>query len=498
MSPKYKKKAFDEVWENHSLTQELRSRNSNSSANALQILYACMEKAIPILKHGGNSPLDFTLHDVEHSDRVASRMAQILPGGLLHKLADEEVGLLVLSAYLHDIGMTPEAGHVRKHYAAILSGDSENLSATEEAELARWLSDQHPEANIPLVVGRQVTAHDLRVAEYLCARYCRWKHNDWSEQWIRKNLTSLSWKGYSEWLEDIIKLCKSHHEGYADIKSDRFNPRVVSSREKAVVHLRYLACILRIADILEFDPERTPEIVMKHRDVSKESVIYWYKDHSVHVTLDLKSKHMLLSATPKNAAMHKAILMMADDIDAELLLCKRIADETHFEKYPGPLPDLPHHWILPYLMHRQISPLPGTYEYIDGSFRPNTERLLKLLSGTELYENRFAAVRELIQNSLDATKEQIAREWLAKADPSVEAIRIIQQLNIIDLCVENKEGRLYLSCADSGIGMSKRIIERYLLVSGSDRRQELGELERQCDAAGYALALTGQFGIGVL
>src|SRR6185437_11767230 len=313
-----------------------------------------------------------------------------------------------------------------------------------------------------------------------------------------RHLRAVVWRGYSDWREDLIALCRSHHEGYPELISERFQPKVVSNREGAIVHLRYLACVLRIADILEFDPERTPEIVMLHRDISKGSAIYWYKDHAVRIAFNTRDKQAVLAATPKNAPMHRAILAMADDIDTELLLCKRVADETHFEKYPGPLPDLPHRCILPYLVHRQITPVPGTYEYIDGSFRPNTRRLLQLLSGTELYGNRFAAIRELIQNAFDATKEQIAREWLAKSPPTLDTIDVMRQLHTIDLRVEEQDARVYLTCSDTGIGMSKRIIERYLLVSGSDRRRELKELEQKCETAGYDLGLSGQFGIGVL
>src|SRR6478609_867742 len=324
MRKKRPSKSGREAWERCDLSKELASREAQSSANALQVLQLSMQTIVPVLRHGSSSPLDFSLHDVEHSDRVAIRMAQIMPAGLLRKMADEEIALLLLAAYLHDIGMTPEVGHVRKFYAFILAGDSTGLTEGEKSELTNWVSDQHPEINLPLVVDRQVTTEDLRSAEYLCAHFCRWKHNDWSEAWIRRHLSSVSWKGYSEWLPDLITLCRSHHESYGELKSDRFLPRVVSSREKAVVHLRYLACVLRIADILEFDPERTPEIVMKHRDVSKESAIYWYKDHSVHLAFNLRDKQILLGATPKNASMHKAILCMADEIDAELLLCKRL------------------------------------------------------------------------------------------------------------------------------------------------------------------------------
>lgn len=58
--------------------------------------------------NAGTSPLDFTLHDAEHSFRVAEWMARIVPDDVLPKLSVYELALLLLSAYLHDIGMAPE------------------------------------------------------------------------------------------------------------------------------------------------------------------------------------------------------------------------------------------------------------------------------------------------------------------------------------------------------------------------------------------------------
>ena len=44
-----------------------------------------------------------------------------------------------------------------------------------------------------------------------------------------------------------------------------------------MVNLRYLACVLRVADILEFDPERTPDIIYRHRNISRDSRIFWWQ-----------------------------------------------------------------------------------------------------------------------------------------------------------------------------------------------------------------------------
>ena len=46
--------------------------------------------------------------------------------------------------------------------------------------------------------------------------------------------------------------------------------------------------------------------------------------------------------------------------------------------------------------------------------------------------------------------------------------------------------------------MTKQIIEKYFLESGSSKRHELKELERKCEEKGFLYGRTGQFGIGVL
>jgi hypothetical protein len=59
-----------------------------------------------------------------------------------------------------------------------------------------------------------------------------------------------------------------------------------SSAPSAIVHLRYLAVVLRVADIL--DPERTPDVILRHRGVAPRSLDYWWKDHYPSFALNEK------------------------------------------------------------------------------------------------------------------------------------------------------------------------------------------------------------------
>jgi len=458
-------------------------------------LNQCMPMIQHVLAQGGTAALDFTLHDSGHAFRVAQRMTGIIPSDVLLNLSAYELAMLLLSAYLHDIGMTPERRKVSLHHSYLLTGDPQDLSQDEINKFQEWL-DNEGSGIVPPLTQQPTTTETLRLAGELITYYCRHRHNDWSEEWIKKNLSEYNLGTYVDWIDDLVTLCCSHHYGYHELVKEKFDPRPIGSPAR-VVHLRYLACVLRIADVLEFDPERTPDVILRHRDISPDSLIYWWKDH--HISMVQEDNRLFLSARPPKAYIHRAIEMTADQVDDELRLCRTLADETHFEICPGLTYKLPHRWNLLSSMHRDITSKDETYEYINGAFRPDTKKLLELLSGVELYGNQLAAVRELLQNAFDAVREQMAYERLGKPNPQDSELEdMLSKLHQVDLRLETSPDGVWLICTDDGVGMTKAIIRDHLLVNGTARRHDLLDLERRCKDAGFSLGRTGQFGIGVL
>lgn len=143
----------------------------------------------------------------------------------------------------------------------------------------------------------------------------------WGEEWIKGNLRDEAFGTYPNWIDDLTALCRSHHEGYSEIICERFRPKIVSGNS-LVVHLRYLALVLRVADVMEFDPERTPEVIFHHREISPGSEIFWHKDH--HVAHVIEGNRLTIAAEPPNAGIHNAIELMINDVEAELKLASRI------------------------------------------------------------------------------------------------------------------------------------------------------------------------------
>ncbi|VTR93220.1 Putative phage head-tail adaptor OS=Clostridium sporogenes ATCC 15579 GN=CLOSPO_00710 PE=4 SV=1: HATPase_c_3 [Gemmata massiliana] len=484
------------------LWKTLAARPAELDIRIRVALEPMLDKAEMVLREGAPATKDFTLHDEAHAFRVAQRMHEIINGEVLEKLSSYELALLLLSAYLHDIGMAPKRKHVERHRRHLLRGDAEQtdkLNDAEAAEVRKFLDNSPWNVELPLVRDGKADEAAEVLANEIVTDYCRHKHNDWSEAWINENLPAgnadHALPNYPGWRDDLILICRSHHYGYEHLKTDKFLPTLVWSHH--IVHRRYLACVLRVADVLENDPERTPAVLFEHRGVRASSEVYWQKDHYLNVTRD--GDHLAVVTEPTSAALEKAVRTTVEWIEAELRLCVQLASELPFQNASFSTKEpLPHRWDYPAVVVPTIN-AKGGYVYIEGAFRPNTRRLLELLSGVELYQNPLVAVRELLQNAFDAVREAIAVKRLQEIalgeDPGEDDLA---KRFTVDLRLEERDGRLWLICRDDGVGMNRRVIENYLLVSGSSRRHEIEEINRRCQVQGFKMGRTGKFGIGAL
>jgi hypothetical protein len=266
-----------------------------------------LTNAEKLLRSAGTSPTDFTLHDEGHAFRVAERMAEIIPVDSWDRMSLYELLLLLLSAYLHDIGMVPELSRLQAVHDYILTGDSSSLPDAELATLIEWL--ERNAIQIPIGDGMH-RVEELRRAREAAAHYCRFRHNDWSEEWVRQNV--LLDAAYGGCVDDLVLICRSHHEGYSRLLTSHFDALHVPGTGN-VVHRRYLACALRIADILDVDPERTPPVIYRHRNVGEASEVYWKKDQAIAISLSNGTVHF--AAEPESAVLHKAIELTAYGIE---------------------------------------------------------------------------------------------------------------------------------------------------------------------------------------
>ncbi|MDP1745283.1 MAG: hypothetical protein Q8L90_06895, partial [Bacteroidota bacterium] len=130
-------------WKTTQIWQRLVKINNNQAEHVRSFLSSkdCLNKIEKILNTGGTSPKDFTLHDGDHSFRVAERMWEIIPTATKKILSEYELALLLLSAYLHDIGMTPEYKMVNNHFVCLNTKNKQILTQSEKNAFQKWLDE---------------------------------------------------------------------------------------------------------------------------------------------------------------------------------------------------------------------------------------------------------------------------------------------------------------------------------------------------------------------
>ncbi|MBI5314003.1 MAG: ATP-binding protein [Methylocystis sp.] len=483
-------------WQKTTIWQHLESMG-NAAAKTRHYVTNWLTQVETILAKGGTAPLDFTLHDDEHSFRVAQRISQLIPDETAKHLSDIEWALLLKAAYLHDIGMNPRRDVLKQVRDFLFSGMPPEFLRNEAQELQQWLDETEPGLQPPVYEGLPPAERANKI-DRLTAFFARHRHNDWSEKYIVDEAQTKGPAPYPSWLNDLIALCKSHHYGLDELMRPKFDLRIVDVGNK-LINLRYLAALLRVADILEFDPERTPPVVFNLRDVSPGSHIYWHKDQAIVLGVNRDPYNLVFTARTKNAWLHKAVIETADMVDAELQNCAAIEQQNGYTRGIKLDGADNYRWPWPMRLVRDIRPEEDTFVYIDGAFRPEPRRIVELLGGTRLYDTPFAAIRELLQNAFDAVRERMAYQLLSDVTKDLKAAQSARaKLHRVELKFEREGGHTWLVCTDTGIGMTRRVIESYLLVSGAKPRPETLELRRRCAERGIELARSGEFGIGTL
>ena len=491
------------------LYQALQGINSDESKSVEKTLTRIFTKLQQFLSLPEPNTTDtFTLYDPERGDRVAQRMADVISPSLLPKdekpkLSTDEFELLLLSAYLLDICLTPKYGKVSLYHHYLLRKPEEHgLSDQEIEDFQKWLDDEPDGVELPLWQGEgEPDQKTKRLADKLITYYCYDRHKDWSKAWIEEYLNQEVLDPSVQ--DNLILLCKSPYLKNED-KEIADNPLLTNSNPIQELRLRYLIAVVQAANILAFDPVQTPDVILQDYNINSTELIYWWKNdkyvkyQTTVYNLKYKSQISFL-INPKKAVIYRASEILAKKMDDVLTDCHKLLEGRDTKEL----------WDLQIAVERKITAY--NFEYIDGAFRPDTKKVLELLSGIALYGDHLYAVRELLQNAFDAVREEIAYKCLDKiknrTDKFLEDkgdLVKAQQKELgksyeVELKIElDNENKIWLVCIDNGVGMTKDIIEKYLLVSGSARRHQIIDLERQCNEHGFSVGRTGKFGIGVL
>lgn len=438
-----------------------------------------------IIRHMG----EFTLHDGDHLFRVLNLMERLLTKNNIQHLSSPELMLLILSAFFHDIGMSPDEKEVitwKKIWDTNpIIEENEKKSFNQFKRFYSARPDQQEIISKLILQGNQSKAEIIKA--YLITEYIRQTHADRAREIIENDWNNKIKFRDTDLTVEFAQICFSHNEDALSVLE--LDKNFLCGTD-IYANLPLVAVILRLADILDFDAKRTPPILFSHLYVRHPVSISEWNKHRAIQSWEINTELIQFSAKCTHPAIEASIHEFCNMIDHELSVCNNIISEINtFNKNNNRELIIK----IPFKVNREKiktktsirnEPL---YIYRDTKFNLSKNQVIELLMGTKLYGNPEVALRELLQNSIDACllREAQERKWGNPYTPQI----------LIKYYTENEED--ILEVIDNGTGMDQYIVDNYYSKVGSSfyKSTDFYNLKAESNAEFYP---TSRFGIGIL
>lgn len=433
---------------------------------------------------------EFTLHDPIHLKQVVRKMDSLLPDQVLEGLGPLELGTLILSAGYHDVGLVisqSDADQLRE-VSTQLPGE------LSDEQLVYWrFRLRHSE-----LLSRQDNLRDdgrheeaQQMESYLLVQFLRTEHGNRARRFILEQLAGRLEYGNLGFADRLADVCASHTR---DVSALLELPASELVGNGEYCSWRFVGVMLRLADLLDFDPKRTPATLFKHLGVRDPVSISEWRKHQAMTGWDIRPGTIAFAAQCADPVIEKTIRQFIEAIDRELRDCAYLLTTLADSRRENLLPvydlNLPRAVNTTDVRPEVLADGNRAYEYVDLRFALDHERVMELLLGIELYGDRRLFIRELLQNAVDACR---LRE--AIHGKSLESERY-EPLVVIGI-VETADGMRRLFVEDNGIGMNRDVIARCFANVGQSYFNS-GQVRQEYGLAEGEYQPVSQFGIGVL
>lgn len=395
---------------------------------------------VPLLNSIKMNMPEYTSHDEVHSVNVLKNMWQIIPPETKDALSIVEVALLIYSAYLHDIGMLIE------------DKDFKDIPDSSEYKDYKYMWIQECDENYN--------------EKDIIKDYIRINHGYRSEAYIESIKNKFTIYGIN--CASILKrICCGHTLNIEKI-NDYCEKSFIADN---CVNEKYLTLILRIADLIDIYPNRTPSVLYeKIKPQNSFSIQEWRKHLSIN-GWNINDKLIEIHAECSEYNTERILRDFIKYVNNEIKGCKNCLgckNDKYILNLKGD--------ICIDNIHSD-----GSYIYNELKFELNTTNIISLLMGNRLYTRPEYALRELLQNSIDAVLYRQKLEQMHSSD-----CRYSPKISIY---LDNN----ILTIEDNGIGMDINIFRKYFMNVGKSYYKSTESIEKVKDYTSIS-----EFGIGIL
>lgn len=464
-----------------------RSEDDQSVCEVLSLIQEVGEYSVAVAKSIIINMPEYTLHDENHIFNMLYLAGRIIPKETLRKISTPDIMMIILAIFFHDIGMSPPSELIRAWKNQLY--DNEVVPyAQEVAQFQQFRSSFVRELQeIEKFQKEKQYAKAQLLEDQIVTYYIRKTHADRARKMIAKDWAGKIKYDDTDLTATLAEICFSHNENNMSLLSME---TVKLCAEDTFLCIPFVAVVLRLSDIMDFDSKRTPAILFSHLTIKNPvSLTEWMKHLSVS-SWTFQKDTVTFSAQCSHPAIEASIRNFCDQIDDELRNCTFVLANLASE-----ICDVECYKIkLPAYVNRKkigaaidIATGVPVYSYKDTKFTLNKKQVVDLLMGTRLYSKPEVALRELIQNSIDACqfRKSLSNVWGDNYIPRI--------------CVSLRTHKEtdYLIVEDNGIGMNQHVIDNYYTNIGQSyyTSAEFHELVSSSDRQFKPIS---RFGIGIL
>lgn len=445
----------------------------------------------------------YSRHDASHSNQIVTNIERILGEEKIQLLSATDLWLILESAFYHDIGMVIPMDTIREdwedndfknHLESIVNNPSHELQTMAVEFSSTNFTEIFKASQWPLDVFENI--------RLLLADFYRFKHADRSGKivknpWQEIHLSSPRNELLPARLFKILSTISSHH-GYSFEEVLQLPKKEVGVGNDDA-HPRYIACLLRLGDLLDLDDNRFCPVMLKTAGALPTST------HS-HIEKHMSIEHFRMD---QNRIEVHAVCQSYEGYSATMGWFKYLEQEVNNQMM---------HWddIVP---SKEMGLLPTIgsldvqlmgFELLGQNQTPNfqidKDKMLDLLQGSGVYDKPIQCIRELLQNAVDATllKLWCDKDILGKYSdidfekPSRKIKNILDEYYKIEVNIEevsclDDNVRWKVCIKDHGIGIDKENLSYLQNVGSSSKNFKKKAL---INSMPTWLKPSGAFGIG--
>jgi len=427
----------------------------------------------------------YSRHDESHSRQILVHIERLLGPDNIAKLSPTDTWLLLEAAYLHDIGMIISDDQLKEDYDAI-KRHVEKAKYSANGDVLTVMN--------ALLTSKEKTASSIfasvdispfqviKLLREIIADFYRVQHPERANKIILNPFDEIGLNSprnellQARFFSLLGKICAYHGDSFDKVMELPKQQKGIGTDD---CHPRFIACLLRLGDLLDLDDNRFCPVMMKvagklpelseaHRQKHLAIRHFRADPDRIEIEAECPDYESYIETT-------KWFGWLRDEVKNQMSRWFDIVPERSFGLLPS-VGDLKAH-----LKDWQVFS-----ENQRPHFELDQDRIFELLQGAGLYECKEQAMRELLQNAVDATLIRIWREHgedykprpesfiKRESAPRSEEVQNILSQYAIDVSIEKeKEEEQYnywrITIADQGTGISRDDL-KFMMQMGSSKK----------------------------